>query len=371
MSCSNCYNGCPEIVSDKCVKYTGVNVPILGIQTGDSLSYVEQALIEFLTSTLDGTGIKPVIDPTIICNLVQKYLPTCGDLTIVDISVALIKAACDLQDQVDAIVSELAILNANYNVSCLSGVVSSSDTHDVLQATINKLCSVSSALTALALDVSTNYVKKSELNALIQAYLNSIGTSTLIKNKMVPYVAVPYFGTLAQFDGTGAGTGDWVNIYLCNGQNSTPDLRGRVVVGTTTMGSTPFSPVVDPAIAGNPTYALNTALGANQITLLSTQMPTHSHTVTSVATSTDHTHFTAKAGTQVGLSSTTPIDTAATYGGNTSYNLSGVTGTADLGLTNPAHSDVTVANTVSSAGSGLPHPNIQPVWASHYIIYIP
>ena len=186
MSCSNCYNGCPEIVSDKCVKYTGVNVPILGIQTGDSLSYVEQALIEFLTSTLDGTGIKPVIDPTIICNLVQKYLPTCGDLTIVDISVALIKAACDLQDQVDAIVSELAILNANYNVSCLSGVVSSSDTHDVLQATINKLCSVSSALTALALDVSTNYVKKSELNALIQAYLNSIGTSTLIKNKMVP-----------------------------------------------------------------------------------------------------------------------------------------------------------------------------------------
>ncbi|BCU97892.1 MAG: hypothetical protein CM15mV19_1420 [uncultured marine virus] len=46
-NCSNCYNGCTEITSDKCVKYTGVDVPILGIKNGDSLSYVEQALITF------------------------------------------------------------------------------------------------------------------------------------------------------------------------------------------------------------------------------------------------------------------------------------------------------------------------------------
>ena len=50
MSCSNCFNGCAEIVSDQCVKYTGVPVAVLGIQTGDSLSYVEQSLIGFLTS---------------------------------------------------------------------------------------------------------------------------------------------------------------------------------------------------------------------------------------------------------------------------------------------------------------------------------
>ena len=85
MSCSNCFNGCSEIVSDRCVRYTGVDVPVLGIKTGDSLSYVEQALIEFLTSTLDGSGIKPDIDPNIICNLVKQYLPTCGDLTVTDL----------------------------------------------------------------------------------------------------------------------------------------------------------------------------------------------------------------------------------------------------------------------------------------------
>ena len=65
-NCSNCYNGCTEITSDKCVKYTGVDVPVLGIQKGDSLSYVEQALITFLSSTLDGTGIIPVITPVFI-----------------------------------------------------------------------------------------------------------------------------------------------------------------------------------------------------------------------------------------------------------------------------------------------------------------
>ena len=65
--CSNCYNGCTEIVSDKCVRYTGIDVPILGIQTGDSLSFVEQCIITFLTSTLDGTGIKLTIYPEIIC----------------------------------------------------------------------------------------------------------------------------------------------------------------------------------------------------------------------------------------------------------------------------------------------------------------
>lgn len=32
MSCTNCFNGCTEITSDKCVRYTGTNIPELGIQ---------------------------------------------------------------------------------------------------------------------------------------------------------------------------------------------------------------------------------------------------------------------------------------------------------------------------------------------------
>ena len=76
-NCSNCYNGCTEITSDKCVKYTGVDVPVLGIKNGDSLSYVEQSIIGFLSSTLDGTGILPVIKPSDVCPTVDKHLPDC------------------------------------------------------------------------------------------------------------------------------------------------------------------------------------------------------------------------------------------------------------------------------------------------------
>ena len=152
-TCSNCYNGCTEIVSDRCVKYTGINVPVLGIQTGDSLSFVEQALITFLTSTLDGTGVIIDLSGINVCTVVQKYLPTCKDLSIADISKALIQAACDLQEQVDAIVAELAILNADYTIGCLEGVTASSDTHAIVQAAINKVCALEVDLIALALDI--------------------------------------------------------------------------------------------------------------------------------------------------------------------------------------------------------------------------
>ena len=91
MSCSNCFNGCAEIVSDQCVRYTGIDVPVLGIKTGDSLSYVEQALIEFLTSTLNGEGIKLNINPQIICEIVSKNLVTCEDLTLPNVISAIIK----------------------------------------------------------------------------------------------------------------------------------------------------------------------------------------------------------------------------------------------------------------------------------------
>jgi len=231
MSCSNCFNGCTEIVSDRCVRYTGVDVPVLGIKNGDSLSYVEQALIEFLTSTLDGSGIKLNIDPTIICNLVKNYLPTCGDLTVVDFITALIKAACDLQTQMDAVVADIATIEAPYTIDCLTGVTSTSGTHDIVQAIITKLCIVETNLAALTLDVATNYVAVADIDTYIAAYLAAFPISGKIKDKMVPNTVVEYYGTLANFDNTGAGIGDWESVYLCNGRNGTSDKRGRVGVG--------------------------------------------------------------------------------------------------------------------------------------------
>jgi microcystin-dependent protein len=375
MSCSNCYNGCTEIVSDKCVRYTGIDVPILGIQTGDSLSYVEQALIEFLTSTLDGTGIKLTIDPAIICEVVNQYLPDCEDLNALNLFTALIEATCDLQAQIDVIVAELAALEGNYDVECLTGVSATSGTHDILQAVITKLCDVDAALVALAVDVDTNYVKLADLDALIQAYLDSITPTTQQNAKMVPFTAVEYYGPLSNFDGSGKGIAGlgWDKIYICNGSNGTPDKRGRVGVGVTTgVPGGAMSAAVDPAIPGNPTYTLNSVNGTNNVLLTTTQIPAHTHTNT--VSVTPHTHFmyTTDVNSTVGqvVNATNNVARArAVPGSDLDYEMMLSTTAPTLGKSGSAQDGVSVS--IQNAGGGQSHTNIPPVLATNYIIYIP
>lgn len=375
MSCSNCYNGCTEIVSDKCVRYTGIDVPVLGIQTGDSLSFVEQALIEFLTSTLDGTGIKLTIDPGIICTLVNTYLPDCEDLNALNLFKALIQATCDLQTQVDAIVADLVALEGDYDIDCLPGVTVSSGTHDILQATITKLCEVNAALVALAVDVDANYVKLVDLNDLIQAYLDSISPIAQQYVKMVPYTAVEYYGPLTNFDGTGKGLVGlgWDKIYICNGNNGAPDKRGRIGVGVTTgVPGGALSPVVDPAVVGNPTYTLNSVNGVNNVILSPGQMPVHTHTTTPIPV--DHTHLMFGSTVQINAASTlNAVDQVAfartISAQDVNYQAMADTTPASLGKSGVA--SVTANVVVNSAGEGKSHTNIPPVLATNYIIYLP
>jgi len=375
MSCSNCYNGCTEIVSDRCVRYTGLDVPALGILSGDSLSLVESSLIEFLTSTLNGVGIKPIVDPLIICNLVQQYLPDCGEFTLNDYITALIKAACDLQVQVDLLAADITTLNADYDVDCLVGVTPSSDTHAVLQAVITKLCDIDVELAALALDVDTNYVKLADLNTLIAAYLASVSPDgTKYYTKMVPYTVVEYYGPLTgNFDVTGAGLGDWEKIYLCNGNNGTPDKRGRAAVGAIVgVGGGALDPVVDPATPTNPNYALNGTAGANTVSLNTSQLPSHTHGVTVIDAG--HTHFTlADAVDTTGVlpTNTTSIAKESSFGtsGEEYAMRSSALSGASLGLTSASGSNISVS--IANTGSGSPHSNIQPVLACYYIMYIP
>jgi microcystin-dependent protein len=361
MACSNCFNGCVETTSDKCIKYTGVDVPVLGIKNGDSLSYVEQALVTFLTSTLDGSGIKLTIPSEDICSLVAGYLPTCADLTLLDLSIALIKSACDLQTQVDDINETLTALDADYTIGCLSGVTSSSNTHEIIQAIITKVCSVDSDVTALALDVSTNYVAIVDINTYIAAYLDATSTTTLISSKMIPWVAVEYYGPINDFDITGKGSGNWDKIYLCNGSNGTPDKRGRVGIGATTgMGGGALNVAVDPTNPNNPAYSLLTTGGANVVTLGITQIPSHTHTATAVVVDPSHTHTLLMAEYPTGLTASPGYD-----GGDNNY-LQNSTRTTSASVTG-----ISVNVTNASTGGGQPHSNVQPVLACYYIIFIP
>lgn len=373
MACSNCFNGCTEIVSDQCVKYTGISIPALGITNGETLSSVESKITTFILTLSTGEKIVPTIDSGELCALVSGFLPTESVINLNDVISALIQSVCALKTSVDGNTSTLTALNADYDIGCLSGVTVSSDTHDVLQAAISKICSTDSSLTSFITDVTTNYVQLADLNSLIQSYLNSIDVSSLQKSKMVPYVAYEYYGPLTAFNIDGSGIGEWVDVYLCNGQNGTPDKRGRVAVGVTdgSMQGGTMSSTVNPG-SGNPNYSLNTTVGQNNVTLTPTQIPAHSHTAIATSTSDPHSHFIAKEGANIGdLTSSNPLDTEFDGSNNFSYRLKSTSGTANLGITSPSTVNVTTEVTVNPAGGGQSHTNIQPSIGAYYVMYIP
>lgn len=372
MSCSNCYNGCPEIISDQCVRYTGVDVPVLGIKTGDSLSYVEQALVTFLTSTLDGTGIKLDIDPAIICAKVQQYLVTCEDITAKNLFETLIKVVCDLQSQITSLQSSvtsiqttLNILNADYDVDCLSGVTNSSDTHAVLQATIDKLCQ-------FIIDVAATYVKISDINSYIATYLSTTPIPEPDKwyNRMIPYTIVEFYGSIAPnaiYPGSGfavgVGYGRFDKLYLCNGANGTPDKRGRVTVGAnqTFVGGGPESPIVAPG-GFNPNYDRGTLSGNNSVTLTLAQVPTHNHTATSTVSEPN-----GGLGHRHDFVATNNLDGGPRPNGFSNAN----TGSVSTYQTDYAVTGITVNTTVANSGGGQAHQNNQPAIGAYFIMYIP
>ena len=387
MACESCYNGCVDIVSDKCVKYTGDTYESIGIEYGDSLYQVEIALIENVISFLNGSGIDITVNPVYLCNYIQTFLPAGSTFTLPTIISGIVRAICDTHDSIVSINSTLTTLNANYTIGCLTGVTTSSDTHDIVQATINKLCAVAADLDALELNVDTNYVKLADLDALIAAYIasSSGGSSTQQYLKMVPYVAYEYYGPLTNFDGSGIGipASGFFKVYLCNGLNGTPDKRGRVAVGAIqNVPGAPLDAAVDPlASVSNPNYALYSTAGANTVTLITSQIPVHTHNATVVASGSvgDHTHIIMGGS---GNGNTGPVPTALQVaassnvdGGNLGYTIdaavsqvhnSGITSASGAG---PVSLSVAVSN--SDVGSGAAHPNIQPVVAAYYIMYIP
>jgi len=359
--CSNCYDGCTQTTSDKCVKYTGMDVGVLGIKKGDSLSYVEQAIIGFLVTAINGTGIKFNVSEQDMCKIVSDNLQDCQDLSIVDYITALIKTACTLDENITSAQSSIDGINSSFDPGCLTSINGSEGAHIAVQAVINKLCGVDAALGALALNISTNYVRIEDINTYIATYLaeNANNGNSGIQTKMVPFTIVEYYGPLNFFDATGAGTGEWTNIYLCNGENNTPDKRGRVAVGTTdgSMRGGAHAAAVNPSVSGNPTYTLLMTLGDNSIVLSEPQMPSHVHTgVTDPAGA--HSH------TVSGVITRQNSDGDALSREN---NISGGANTVNTSENGShAHDFITHAK-----GGNLAHSNIQPVLACHYIMYIP
>ena len=363
-NCSNCYNGCTQICSDKCVKYTGVDVPVLGIKNGDSLSYVEQSIIGFLTSTLDGTGIFPVIPQTDICPSLQAELDDCNPLSLNNYLTGIVKFLCSLEEQISGEGGETPL--PAYDLDCITiPTTDTSDTFAVLQSVIYKVCTLAEQLNDFIIFVENTYVRISDINTYIENYIQNDPGQQLIANRMVPFSIVAATGGAAflnNFNASGAGIGEWESIYLCNGENGTPDLRGRVLVGTSdgSMGGAAMDVTVDPAQPDNPTYTISTAIGNNGIVLTQGQIPSHIHDVTLGQSTPTITPTGWAAGPYLGDS----IPGGGGFdGGNNAFRQRQFNANPL-----PPH---THSVTLDPTGGGQSHSNYQPGREVYYIIYIP
>ena len=158
------------------------------------------------------------------------------------------------------------------------------------------------------------FVLADSTNAVIQTYDNLYG---IIGVQATSGATIPA-GLISMWSGSiGSIPSGW---YLCDGSNGTPNLTDRFVIG-----------------AGS-TYAVNGTGGATSVTLITANMPAHTHT----ATVTDPTHNHVIATPVLGLTSGGASGWQGTNTGN-SYTVSSSS-------TNSASTGITVSN--ASVGSG-------------------
>jgi microcystin-dependent protein len=349
MACTDCFNNCGNTrTTDRCVEYTGADIPLLGICKGDSLFEVEVIILEKLQAVADGTGVD-LSSVTIGCSFLTDILDG-EDQTLANLVQMLSTATCSLHTMVAAIQTELAV-PISVDAACLT--LPTSPTRDqILVATVTKLCSVATDVAAIKAD----YVKSTELCAAVAACLSS--TTTQEYTKMPKYVALPYMGSLSVFDSTGKGLAafGYDKVYICNGNNGTQDLRGRTLVGANTNVVGPaLDAAVDPSVVLNAGYsfAQNTKRGAYTDILTVTTMPAHGHSVTDGG----HTH---------------PFQETHAN----SYTGAPTSSVAGSGATSPsvytyATQSATTGLIINSTGSGQPHNNTQPSFGVVYIAYFP
>ena len=122
---------------------------------------------------------------------------------------------------------------------------------------------------------------------------------------------------------------------LCNGNNGTPDLRDRFIVG-----------------AGS-TYAVNATGGSADAIVVS-----HTHTATSVVTDPGHKHTFAETG----------LDGQGSGSGKSIVGYNDPEGPADVNHMNNATTGITVATTVANAGNSGANANLPPYYALCYIM---
>jgi len=233
-------------------------------------------------------------------------------------------------------------LNAS-NPASTDGLAQADDHIRLLKSTIKAtLPNVTGAIT------STH----TELNALTGVTaspaeinkLDGLTATTAQLNAIAATGGIPSGGIIMWSGAVSAIPSGWV---LCNGSNSTPDLRNRFVVG-----------------AGS-SYAVNATGGTDSVSLSTANLPAHSHSFSGSGTTNtegNHTHG------SVALPHPGDSGRDGDSGSNSVGLLEGNTLGGTTGAAGSHNHTVTISGTTGNTGSGSSHENRPPYYALAYIM---
>lgn len=294
---------------DTQVEYTGPAIPALGICTGDLLSEVEAIVLQKIIDYSTGVGIHLVDIDLTQCDLFIDQITCCGtgcdDLPcLMDI---VFKSLCILYEDIKDLQEAIDEMNGPYNVACLSGLGANPKLNEIIQELILEFCALVDrvgTLETLVASITANL--STNIGNFMNSAISGCQTGSLVKSGTGASFTVAfkgfnpvgaiimYGGSIAGiFDGTGLGVspGPACGWALCNGNNSTVDMRGYKPIGVNdgSMGSGSQNNEVNNSINPGQNYSLNAHGGEIRHTLTPTEsaIAPHTHPVTDPG----HDHF--------------------------------------------------------------------------------
>lgn len=290
--CTNSYkNKCLTPISSDCVTYVGDPIPELNICTGDTLTEVQAIILDELLNLLQTGDNLQITNLVSTCEIYTNEMQGKENKLNVILQ-ALVNIICDLNTRLVSIEDEPVTV---YDTKCL--ISPGTTTETIVQSLINKVCSIDSVITEITNqlnnsgDINTTIVNTS--GNLIKSAISTCGdwglvkkgsganTSVEIFGLVPPYCPIPCMAPLNMFDSTGKGLpGTYMcNYFICNGNNSTPDLRGYIIGGAHNLPGIVANKALD-AIVDDSTFVTNvgTKEGSYKYKIKQTDIPSHTHT---------------------------------------------------------------------------------------------
>lgn len=300
-------NRCLTTISDKCVSYTGPDVPALGVvkTCGDlRLSDIEAIIIKKLTDIATGAGIE-LSDITGNCDFVNTTLVN-ADKSLATLIQLLFDNDCTLNDYIKAVDAKIEP-PFSFDLGCLATVAPPNPSRNqIIQAIIQQECINTAAIAQITNELATDDTESTIMNAVrdvIGNMVTSMFTScqnNLIKTgsgatSQIQVIGDCPIGTMlfgkfdrSSFDDSGLGLASkgMCGWAFCNGNNGTEDTRGFTLASTIDTQGPALNPLVSPGSDSELAQAYLSRKGKNKAPLNSSQLPDHNHTVTDPG----HTH---------------------------------------------------------------------------------